>query len=271
MNPQLSPFHKLTSTALNELADALAGTADSIPHHVLQQIAGSALAGELADSLDELFSRGWSSSHIAELAATIVETREQTADPESLFDIVLTGPDVPGVPTRDTAAVFYGLVEEAQDSIMLVGYAVYDGKKMFEHLAAKMLQDSQLKVDFLLNIQRPYRDTSLSSEIVRRFAIEFATKHWPWNPKPDIYYDPRSLESDSAKRASLHAKCVVVDKKVAIVTSANFTEAAHQRNIEAGVVVTYEPFVQRISEYFSALKTSVLQLCEIPQKPSHTK
>jgi phosphatidylserine/phosphatidylglycerophosphate/cardiolipin synthase-like enzyme len=45
-----------------------------------------------------------------------------------------------------------------------------------------------------------------------------------------------------------------VDCSVAVVTSANFTEAAHHRNIEVGVLTRYPPFVQRLSDYFEALR-----------------
>jgi phosphatidylserine/phosphatidylglycerophosphate/cardiolipin synthase-like enzyme len=34
--------------------------------------------------------------------------------------------------------------------------------------------------------------------------------------------------------ASLHAKCVIVDRSRALVTSAHFTDAAQRKNIEVG-------------------------------------
>ncbi len=263
MKAEFEPFHQLTSTALAELADALEASAlsQSVAYHVIQQVAGASFAGKLAECIEKLVSQGWTNAQIAGLATAIRESREQAANPEQLFDVVLTGPDVPGVPTRDTAAVFHTLVEEAQNEVLLAGYAIYGGKRLFEHLASKMRENPQLHVEFLLNIPRTYRDTSLSSEIVRRFAMEFTSKHWPWCPKPDIYYDPRALEVEGTKRASLHAKCVVVDRRIAMITSANFTEAAHERNIEAGVIVTYAPFVRRIAEYFCGLKASLLKPC----------
>ena len=55
---------------------------------------------------------------------------------------------------------------------------------------------------------------------------------------PEVYHDPRSLATDGNKRASLHVKCIVIDEDRALITSANFTEAAHERNIEAGTVIT---------------------------------
>jgi len=51
----------------------------------------------------------------------------------------------------------------------------------------------------------------------------------------------------------LHAKCVVVDRRVAFVSSANFTEAAQERNIEAGVLIRSEPFASSLANHFETL------------------
>ncbi|MGH9321370.1 MAG: phospholipase D-like domain-containing protein [Vicinamibacteria bacterium] len=52
---------------------------------------------------------------------------------------------------------------------------------------------------------------------------------------------------------SLHAKCVVVDDRLSLVTSANFTEAAHWRNIEAGVLVDDPRFAVNLRSQFDRL------------------
>jgi phosphatidylserine/phosphatidylglycerophosphate/cardiolipin synthase-like enzyme len=75
----------------------------------------------------------------------------------------------------------------------------------------------------------------------------------PWSPLPNVFYDPRSLDHSGKTRSSLHAKCIVVDRRIALVTSANFTEAAQQRNIEAGVLVRDAGFAERIAKYFDGL------------------
>jgi phosphatidylserine/phosphatidylglycerophosphate/cardiolipin synthase-like enzyme len=52
------------------------------------------------------------------------------------------------------------------------------------------------------------------------------------------------------KRAVLHAKAVVIDGRFTLLTSANFTEAAQQRNIEAGVLINDPRLAKRISCQF---------------------
>jgi len=76
---------------------------------------------------------------------------------------------------------------------------------------------------------------------------------WPGTRLPTVYYDPRSLELDHSNRASLHAKCIVVDNETAFVSSANFTEAAQLKNIEVGVIIKSPHFARHLSQHFDAL------------------
>jgi hypothetical protein len=50
-------------------------------------------------------------------------------------------------------------------------------------------------------------------QTLRDFVEAFRTNHWPDQRLPELFYDPRSLLADPAERASLHAKCVVMDKE----------------------------------------------------------
>jgi phosphatidylserine/phosphatidylglycerophosphate/cardiolipin synthase-like enzyme len=109
------------------------------------------------------------------------------------------------------------------------------------------------RVRLFLDVHRHPAAASLPDELVRRFAHRFRTQEWPGETFPELYYDPRSLDPEAAKRSSLHAKCIVVDRRVAFVTSANFTEAAQTRNIEVGALVWSAPFAARLAGHFEAL------------------
>jgi hypothetical protein len=258
-------LHKLPTQSLRALEASLreGPLSSGITWYSLQQIAG-AHAAELKACLEQLQQNGLRPAQSALLVEAIIKAREQTPAAASLFDLVLSGPDVPGIATSDTAALTHTLIEEATSEIMLVSYAVHNGQLLFERLASKAAASPSLRVVFILDIQRKYTDTSLSNEIVYRFAKEFREKHWPWQPSPELFYDPRSLSEDWEQRSSLHAKCVIVDRRVALVTSANFTEAARQRNIEAGVVVKFQPFVEQLVGYFDGLRaTGQLVACPL--------
>lgn len=117
-----------------------------------------------------------------------------------------------------------------------------------------MAEVASLRVRMILDVRRPHADTSTATcDIVWRFLTHFRTAEWPGERLPDLYYDPRSLDENQDKRSSLHAKCVVVDRKVALVTSANFTEAAQQRNLEVGALMRVPDFAARLSAHFDSL------------------
>ena len=253
----VGPLCELSAASLRALAASLreGALSSGITSYAVRQIAGPH-AVEVERCLEDLLQGGIPLPHIAIVVDAAAQAKAAMPDPVTLFDLVLSGPELPGIPTSDTAAVMQTLIEDAASEILLVGYAVHNGERLFERLAARMQALPALRVTFCLDISRPFSDTSLASEIVRRFAHEFRTKHWPWPILPNLYYDPRSLSENMTQRSSLHAKCIVVDRRAALVTSANFTEAAQVRNIEAGVLLRHAPLVWRLAEYFEGLVTT---------------
>ena len=145
------------------------------------------------------------------------------------------------------------MVESAEKDIMLVGYVLHRIKPLFGRIAERMNLVPMLGTKIFIDIPRKHGDTSLSQEIIRRFVADFVNEHWPFHPRPELYYDKRSLENDPLHRSSLHAKCVVVDRRLALITSANLTEAAQERNIELGIEIRHEPTAERICRYFEGL------------------
>ena len=92
------------------------------------------------------------------------------------------------------------------------------------------------------------------SALARRFSYRFRTTQWPAEkPVPAVFYDPRSVALDRSQTSALHAKCVVIDSKRLFVSSANFTEAAQQRNIEIGLLLDSELLASRIDKFFNDL------------------
>jgi phosphatidylserine/phosphatidylglycerophosphate/cardiolipin synthase-like enzyme len=168
-------------------------------------------------------------------------------------DLVWTGPEAPGIANRDTAVVVRELFANANEYVLVAGYAIHQGREVFRALADQMKQVPELKVRMFLDVHRRHRDTTQGPEQIREFAHRFKTVEWPGSRLPEVYYDPRSLEMDNSKRASMHAKCIVIDCKMAFVSSANFTEAAQVRNIEVGALIQLGSFAARLVEHFEAL------------------
>ena len=171
-----------------------------------------------------------------------------------MVDLVTTGPETSGAEYRDTSVAVAELFRKATESVLVAGYTVYQGQHVFHALADRMQELPSLKVRLFLDVQRKAGDTSMDSEIVRRFAHRFRETQWPGDrPLPEVFFDPRSLASDPAKRAALHAKCVVVDSAEVFVSSANFTEAAQQRNVEIGLLLRSPAIASQVSRFFESL------------------
>lgn len=157
-----------------------------------------ALAAPVSVSLQELADTGMNpgaTAHTLELLASAFSKRPSIDD---LIDLVMTGPPVAGQGNRDTSVVVSDLFRNAGETILIAGYAVYQGQKVFHALADRMAECPALKVRMFLDIQRRPGNTSSSAEIVRGFAHRFQSEEWPSGrpSPPEIFYDPRALSTD---------------------------------------------------------------------------
>ena len=100
---------------------------------------------------------------------------------------------------------------------------------------------------------RKHGDDTPAEELLARFRNDFRDHIWPGKRLPAVFHDPRSLSTDWGPKACLHAKCIVADGTRAFVSSANFTEAAQQRNIEAGVLLEDAGLASALEEQFEGL------------------
>lgn len=246
----------LSSLSLDELrglAAALRAGRLSVP---LSQLALGPYLGRAAatvsPALVKLTAEGLSSEHLALFLDALASERDARGRAVRV-ELVTTGPETDGSPARDTRIVVRELFRGAEESVLVAGYAIYQGRDVFGALAERMEAKPELRVRMFLDVQRTRGDTSRPSEVLRLFAHRFRTHQWPGQRLPEVYYDPRSLAPDGAERASLHAKCIVVDERVAFVSSANFTEAAQLRNIEVGVLLRSPALARQLAGHFEAL------------------
>lgn len=154
--------------------------------------------------------------------------------------------------SRETRQVYDELVANAQRSLLISTYAYFQGQVAFKSLAEQMDSLPELKVTLLLNIDRGRHSTTESNALVRGFAERFWESDWPGQARPSIYYDPRSLEPGGPKGV-LHAKAVIADEESLFVTSANWTEAALDRNVEVGVLLRDRTLALTALAHFRAL------------------
>jgi phosphatidylserine/phosphatidylglycerophosphate/cardiolipin synthase-like enzyme len=156
-------------------------------------------------------------------------------------------------PLRDTRAVLDEVCARAERHVMLATFVVYDGRRSLAALARRMREVPSLEVDCYVDLKAARHQAPDDARDVDAWVRRFREDHWPDDVRlPAIWYDPATL--DRSAGTSLHAKCVVVDERWSFVTSANFTEAAQERNIEVGVVLDHPALAQALGAQFLGLR-----------------
>ena len=211
------------------------------------------------EALQELHEMGVSGS----AAAAWIKAASDAIEARAVPQLVWTGPEVRGLHARDTRRVFEEMLGSATQSIWASTYAYFDGPRAFQTLAAQMDACPTLEVHLLVNIGRKHRDTRARDELVTEFASRFWKRDWPGDRRPRVFFDPRGLEDGEAKSV-LHAKAIVQDERVVLVTSANFTEAALDRNIELGLRVEDPSLALQIIRHYERLIEAAL-LAPLPE------
>jgi phosphatidylserine/phosphatidylglycerophosphate/cardiolipin synthase-like enzyme len=237
----MNPLLALGASELRALAAAASGgrlnpaTPGLVGRFVSDGPAVSRALGELAAS----------GTTLASTLELLAEAAERRSSVEDLVELVLTGPNT-GT-GRDTGVVVRQLFREARTSVWVCGYKLYNARDLFVDLARP-----ELRVRMLLDLGEAEGQSEEAA--VRRFLDDFHRWHWPeGHALPDIWYDPLSLLPHGEHRAVAHAKCVVADGQRLFVSSANFTEAAQNRNIEAGLLVESETLAVRMVEFLEGL------------------
>ena len=174
----------------------------------------------------------------------------------SVASLVWSGASEGEQATRDTKVVLDGIFSRAESHVLIATFVIYDGMSVFARLTDRLRLRPEIDVDLYVNLpSESGRDEDEAADAAH-FVEFFARRHWPSDvPMPAIHYDPETRKHGT-KRATLHAKCVVVDRRWAFVTSANFTEAAQERNIEAGVLLDHPRLAEALAGQFETLKKS---------------
>jgi phosphatidylserine/phosphatidylglycerophosphate/cardiolipin synthase-like enzyme len=245
--------NRLAAADLRAVAAALAAGRIEAPCTplALRGLVGADQAGSVAARLAGLAARGCNAAVLAAAFEWLAEELEASREAENAAQVVASGPELAA---RSTAVVARDLFAHAEHSVLVAGYAVHQGKRVFAALARRLENTPGLRVRLFLDVRRGPGDTSAAGAVLARFAQRLWTDEWPSSShRPEVYYDPRSLAVGSRTRAALHAKCAVVDGRSVFVTSANWTEAAQERNIELGLLLDSPPTAERITNFFDNL------------------
>lgn len=254
----MDDLRALAHPAMGALAQALLDGRLSPPYgrHAIRTLVPDSAAAGVKGVLRELDEDGMAPRHIGLMLKNMAAERASAQAVSDRLDLVWSGIESGGATVKDTAHVARELFRQVRRSVLIATYAIDKGEKakaLFGELATRMDDEPDLVVRLFLNVHRPHNDAKPESVLLREFASTFRADIWPGDRLPEVFHDPRSTAQTHGPRACLHAKCVVIDNEQALVTSANFTEAAHERNIEAGILIRDRLVAGRLIERFMSL------------------
>lgn len=244
-------FAEVPSTTLLKLGAALehGNLSQGMTRTALGKELGEVSSATVARIL-ELDDAGWSHKQLAYLFRQIAEARNEERRVSHLLDLVISGPDVPGVAMRATGSVFQEMVSRAEKEVLMASFAIYNGRNIFTPLVRRWEERPELAIKLFLDIPRPRNDTTIDSALVARYRNRFIEKEWPGEQLPELFHFLPALDSNAQTRASMHAKVIVVDRSEVFVSSANFTNAAQTKNIEVGVKISHAASATRVCDFF---------------------
>jgi phosphatidylserine/phosphatidylglycerophosphate/cardiolipin synthase-like enzyme len=233
----------LPANVLDSLSSALQSGRLKPPYTVFALTEWAPQLGResLAAELSSLSGVGFTPATLAitlKVLADDVAARQRALDQ---IQLVWTSPDEEGPHVRDTSVVVRQLSSEARRSLWISTYNIFNGHEVFLPIYEALSRLPELQVVLILNIPADEKHALYGVAAIEKYTKVFWKYHWPWALKPAVYYDPRGPEENPDLPACQHAKCILVDDETAFITSANFTESAHEQNIELGVIFRENP------------------------------
>jgi phosphatidylserine/phosphatidylglycerophosphate/cardiolipin synthase-like enzyme len=256
----------LSAQTLTALAERIERGSLSVPYTEMGlNVVDAAVRAAVAADLESLRALAVAPAAIAVFLRALSRQRQHAQHTQQRTELVWTGPDVGGSHTRDAGVIASELFAQAERSVLVATYALHNGRDVLAALAGRMDDVPELDVKLIVNIERHIGDMSERATLVRQFTDRFIQKEWPGQRLPEVYFDPRALlPVGTPGRAVMHAKCVVIDDFWVLVTSANFTEAAQLRNVEAGVKLGNAHLAKGIITQFTTLIARSFERLTLP-------
>jgi phosphatidylserine/phosphatidylglycerophosphate/cardiolipin synthase-like enzyme len=164
---------------------------------------------------------------------------------EQHIELLWSGPSPANqIPVRRIDQALYDLIANAKRDILLVTFAA----AKIERLTGGLWKAGKAgaRIRLILEFEES-SEGQLSHDALRAFppALIHVSEiyHWP--------VDKRE-RNQAGRPGKLHAKVAIVDD-IALVSSANLTDDAFNRNLELGIMVRSSEFISSTKRYFESL------------------
>jgi cardiolipin synthase A/B len=159
---------------------------------------------------------------------------------QSSAEFVWTGPKTSQVYPRRSEQVLLDLIREAKSELLLVSFVTINVGNIYEQLNAAIAQS--VKVSVLLESSKQRGGRLDKDQVAQMQNIVPNAKFYRWIDRSSEFID-----------GCVHAKIFVADRSAALITSANLTGNAMEKNMEAGVLVRGGRIPTSVSAHFDEL------------------
>jgi cardiolipin synthase len=209
---------------------------------VVATVANPEVKWELKEGLNSAIGSAWAE------VSLVIQTIDHCAAPTGkTMEMVWSGPSSVSLTARRIDQIIYDLLAQARHRAFRISFSAYRVPRLCEALAGAHRRG--VKVTLLLETADD-SEGQLRNDALDAFAglplREFEILHWP--------KAQRELNV-AGKPGKLHAKCAVIDDAV-VISSANLTDDAFNRNMEMGVVAHDVPLAMSVRTHFEELKTA---------------
>ncbi len=170
----------------------------------------------------------------AAFAAGVLTGQLDAASARPQVTPVWTGPESEVGRGRLTLAVVADLMDEAEHELLLASFATVPGLNVRRALEAAVDRG----VSLTLLLERPEDNPRFHGHGDPFSGLPARRLVWPAHARPP--------------EAAMHAKLLVVDRRTALVGSANLTGHALERNLECGLLIRGGPVPERLAEHLLA-------------------
>jgi phosphatidylserine/phosphatidylglycerophosphate/cardiolipin synthase-like enzyme len=164
---------------------------------------------------------------------------------EQHTELLWTGPSPASqIPARRIDQVLYDLIGSAKREILLVTFAAHKISRLTDGLVKAL--NRGVHVRLILEFEETSQG-QLSMDALNAFPEVI-------RQRGQIYYWPLDKRERNAygKPGKLHAKVAIIDDQV-VLSSANLTDDAFNRNLELGALLYSSDILQRLREHFDGL------------------
>jgi phosphatidylserine/phosphatidylglycerophosphate/cardiolipin synthase-like enzyme len=250
--PLLAAISRIADELPLESAEMLAATIAAAPTVDSARRRSATLVAHprFAERREALFS-AWSMSDAppAAVALSVRAAAHRTREVrnEVRLESVWTGPMVQGTSFRRSEQALLELIRAARERLLLVSYAVYHHAT----LKGALVEAADRGVAIDVVVESPTESEGrMTADALKALGPEVTDRCtvlvWPADKRP---------RDANGNAGVLHAKCVVVDRAMVLISSANLTGRAMTNNIELGIIVRGGALPGDVASAFDELRS----------------